>query len=111
MVYTAKKTVIRELQNVKTASGEIVCVYENALKVFANQESYDAFIKEYIAKQEYENTQREMFYFDIKGTRYGYPIYMKRQIVNAINENEKDISVRMSILLQYADFVKAVSAK
>lgn len=111
MSYSAKRKVIRELKNITMRNGEVVCIFENELKVFENMDAYNAFLNEYIANQEYENTQREMFYFDIKGTRYGYPIFMKRQIVNTINENVKDITERMNILFQYAEFVKMVSAK
>jgi hypothetical protein len=111
MIYTAKRKVIRELKNITTQSGELVCIFENELKVFASLELYNEFLNEYIAKQEYENTQREMFYFDIKGTRYGYPIYMKKQIVNTINEHVKDITERMSILFQFADFVRMKGGK
>lgn len=111
MVYTAKRKVIRELKNITTQSGEVVCVFKDELKVFANMDAYNAFLKAYIEEQEYENTQREMFYFDIGKTRYGYPIYMKREIIKTLNENVKDVNERMSILFQYAEFVKAVSVK
>jgi hypothetical protein len=108
MVYTAKRKVIRELKNITTQSGEVVCVFDNELKVFENAEAYQVFLAGYIAEQEYENTQREMFYFEAKGTRYGYPLYMKREMMKTLDENVKDINERMSILLEYVAFVRKV---
>jgi hypothetical protein len=108
MVYTAKRKVIRELKNITTQSGEVVCVFENELRMFENAEAYESFLAGYIAEQEYANTQREMFYFEVKGTRYGYPLYMKREIVKVLDENVKDVNERTSILLEYLEFVQKV---
>lgn len=111
MEYSCKRKVVRELKRITTKSGEIVAVFENELKLFENENAYQVFMNEYIEKQELDNAYREMFYFDIKGIRYGYPIFMKNVIVSTIEEHIKKPEERVELLLQLAEFTQKVFAK
>jgi hypothetical protein len=104
MIIEIQKAPIREVQIEKAISGELFVLLDNRIRKFESEEQYASYLREKEIEQAQERVLDTMFYFDFNKTRYGYPIRNKKQLIECLNREIKDIDIRLNILEKFARF-------